>query len=276
MKNQEIWKPIKNYENFYEVSNFGRVRSVDRTIYFKNGKGSRKYKGQILKQKYHNGYAMVNLNKNKDLKVLYVHRLVAETFLDNPNEYKCVNHIDGIKANNASDNLEWCTSAYNNRHARENGLVKINIDGILECNKKNRIAIMCTKGDKIMHISDCSRSMARWLKNNIYPNINPKNSARVIRSASSRVSSYKGYGFERVPEKKFFTDIHSIEDKKLIIITKNKNIVAIFENDIDQCTKWLLSFTENVSFDTANRSIRKCLNKQKKKYHGFQFNILCN
>lgn len=81
----EYWVPIEGYEGWYEVSDQGRVRSVDRVVTFKNGKGSRFYKGQILKFRYHNGYAMVNLNKNKKMREHYVHRLVIENFTLHPN-----------------------------------------------------------------------------------------------------------------------------------------------------------------------------------------------
>lgn len=80
----EYWVPIEGYDGWYEVSDQGHVRSVDRVVTFKNGKGSRFYKGQILKFRYHNGYAMVNLHKNKKMKEYYVHRLVIENFTLHP------------------------------------------------------------------------------------------------------------------------------------------------------------------------------------------------
>lgn len=76
----EVWYPIEGYEGYYQVSSYGRVRSVDRTVQFRNGH-TRHYTGKVLMLRYHNGYTTVNLNKNGQLREHYVHRLVAENFL---------------------------------------------------------------------------------------------------------------------------------------------------------------------------------------------------
>lgn len=114
MKN-EIWKDIKNYEGLYKISNFGRIKS-------KNKKTN--YQWKIYNQKETKNYPQVGLMKNNKLKVIRIHRLVAETFIPNPNNYKEINHIDGNKNNNSVDNLEWCTHKYNIRHAIKNDLRK--------------------------------------------------------------------------------------------------------------------------------------------------------
>lgn len=106
---QEFWKPIKGYEGLYEVSNFGRVKSY----YSKPPK--------ILKSKDNgNGYLYVMLYKNKTRKEFYVHRLVAMEFVDNYNNYNCVNHLDFNVKNNKFNNLEWCTQKENVHHSKEN------------------------------------------------------------------------------------------------------------------------------------------------------------
>ena len=120
---QEIWKEIEGYEGLYEVSNLGRVRSLDREQFQIGNGGSyfkRIYKGRILKFKidYH-GYYRVHLSVNGERKHYLVHRLVAEAFIPNPNNLPCVNHKDEDKTNNSVDNLEWCDVAYNNAY---NGL----------------------------------------------------------------------------------------------------------------------------------------------------------
>ena len=97
MKN-EIWKDIAGYEGWYQVSNMGRVRSLDRIVYFKDGYRSRTYKGQILKLKYHHGYQMVNLLKNKHIDTVYIHRLVIETFVPRVEGKTWCNHKNGIKS----------------------------------------------------------------------------------------------------------------------------------------------------------------------------------
>lgn len=127
---QEEWKSIKGFENSYEVSNLGNVRSIDRYCIQKNNRSEKYnhiYKGKILKQfKNKAGYMQVQLSYRYKSYPKRVHRLVAETFIDNPNDYSCVNHIDGNKLNNNVDNLEWCSYSHNNRHARKTGLNKGN------------------------------------------------------------------------------------------------------------------------------------------------------
>ena len=101
---KEYWKPVVGYEGLYEVSNWGRVKSL------KFGKE------RILKQSIRHGYYIVCLSKNGIVKSYYVHRLVAEVFLPNPNNYKEVNHKDENKTNNVVTNLEWCDRLYNVRY----------------------------------------------------------------------------------------------------------------------------------------------------------------
>lgn len=113
----EIWKPIKDYEGYYEVSSFGRVRSVDRYVEY-NNREIHLHKGRILKQFADKGkeYLNVNLNKNGKNKRKRVNRLVAETFISNPENKTEVNHIDENKTNNHVDNLEWVTPKENSNH----------------------------------------------------------------------------------------------------------------------------------------------------------------
>ena len=114
---KEIWKNVKEFNGLYEVSSNGRMKSYKR---YKEGK--------ILKlSKYSNGYLFVklspmNTHRGEYKKAYSVHRLVAETFIPNPNNYPCVNHKDGNKQNNNVDNLEWCTYSYNTKHAYKNNL----------------------------------------------------------------------------------------------------------------------------------------------------------
>ena len=119
---KEIWKNVNNYEGCYQVSNLGNVRSLDRTIYKKDGriaklKGKSKtlYKGKV-------GYFVVTLLTNGEQTLNYVHRLVAEHFLDNVDGKNVINHKDGNKLNNNTNNLEWCTQSENNYHALNTGL----------------------------------------------------------------------------------------------------------------------------------------------------------
>lgn len=118
----EEWKPIEGYEGLYEISNFGRVKRIGRIEYVEGFNGYlRNKKEMILKPKVHNrGYLQISLYKNNKMKNAYIHRLVAQAFIPNPNNYSSVNHKDEEKTNNHVSNLEWCTIAYNDNYGTRN------------------------------------------------------------------------------------------------------------------------------------------------------------
>ena len=102
----EVWKDIKGYEGLYQVSNFGRVKSLPRIGTINNER--------ILKQSFHRkGYMEAHLCKDGFEKIVKTHRLVAEAFIPNPENKPQVNHKDENKQNNRADNLEWCDNQYN-------------------------------------------------------------------------------------------------------------------------------------------------------------------
>lgn len=106
----EKWKIIPEYEEYYLISNLGNVKSL--------------YTNKVLKPSFDKfGYARFSATKNKKQKTLRIHRLVAKLFIPNPNNLPQVNHIDGDKTNNSSDNLEWCTDSENKIHAYKKGLM---------------------------------------------------------------------------------------------------------------------------------------------------------
>lgn len=122
---EEIWKAIKEYNNYYEVSNFGNVRSLDRIAKTKAGV-IKPTKGKVLRLTLkNNGYKTVMLCVNDKRKRFHVHRLVAQAFIPNPENKSEVNHKDGNKANNNVANLEWNTKSENMQHAVLNNLCKI-------------------------------------------------------------------------------------------------------------------------------------------------------
>ena len=116
----EEWKPVKNYEQYYEVSSLGRIRSLDRKTIFKDGRVRQFYgKVLIINTVNNSGYLTVSLHDRGKSKTFLVHRIVAEAFVENPNQYTEVNHIDQNKKNNRVENLEWCTNKENVNHGNE-------------------------------------------------------------------------------------------------------------------------------------------------------------
>ena len=119
----EEWRDIVGYEDYYMVSNIGRVKSKDRIR--ENGKGAYLHKGRILKQtNTSTGYKSVKLCLDGKDKTFKVHRLVAIAFIPNTDNKPFINHIDGNPLNNTLDNLEWVTNRENIIHAIESGLRK--------------------------------------------------------------------------------------------------------------------------------------------------------
>jgi hypothetical protein len=122
---KEIWKDIPGYEGYYQVSNYGKIMGVNRTlVYKKRGKEhshfvKRKVLSQIIN---HKGYFRICLRKNGNSKQGNVSRLVAIAFVPNPENKPQVNHIDGNKLNDRVDNLEWVTARENIIHGYKNGL----------------------------------------------------------------------------------------------------------------------------------------------------------
>lgn len=120
----ETWKAIEGHAG-YSVSNYGRVRAEPRLVKRKTG-GFMRYKGCIRKPSVNRkGYYAINLsNSSKDgyKTSLLIHRLVAQTFIPNPDNKPQVNHKDGVKTNNHADNLEWCTNDENHEHKLSNKL----------------------------------------------------------------------------------------------------------------------------------------------------------
>lgn len=148
--NKEIWRDIPDYEKLYQVSNLGRVRSLNRlkkNYDINTGTFTEiMIKGIYLKQRMTPfGYKTVLLSKNAKRKWYFVHRLVAQAFINNPDNLPFVNHKDENKLNNNLDNLEWCTAKYNSNYGTRNKrLSKTKTN-----NTYNTKAVQCIETGKI-------------------------------------------------------------------------------------------------------------------------------
>lgn len=118
---KEIWIDIKGYENLYQISNYGNVKSLERTIK-RDNKGNLFVKEKILKPGISgDGYYCVTLSKNGKTKFYKIHRLMALNFFENNGDNLVINHIDGNRLNNKLSNLELCTQSHNIREAMKLG-----------------------------------------------------------------------------------------------------------------------------------------------------------
>ena len=156
MKINEIWKEIPGYEGYFEVSNLGNFRSKDRIIKYKQN-GTRLYPGKPLKvELMQDGYSRIVLMKEAIRKRYMCHRLVAETFIPNPNNLPYVNHKDGNRSNNYVDNLEWCTQSENEQHS-------VNILGKTMKGKTCPKKVLCIETNVLYNsMNEC----IKWLGNN--------------------------------------------------------------------------------------------------------------
>lgn len=113
----EIWEDVLGYEGLYQVSNMGRVKRLDTTVYYKDGRVFH-YKEAILKLRTtKDGYKMTSLSKNSLPKTNLIHRLVASHFVPNPFNKPVTNHLNGIRDDNRACNLQWATQSENLRHS---------------------------------------------------------------------------------------------------------------------------------------------------------------
>lgn len=145
----EIWKDIPGYEGLYEASTKGRVRTKEGKTTFTERHGKRKWKSRILKNRNPKGRDYrVSLWKNGKQKDWLAHRLVAKTFIPNPNKYKIINHIDGNPKNNKIENLEWCDYKINSNHAFDNDLMTTN----------KRIVLMNLKNNELLDFRSQSKA----------------------------------------------------------------------------------------------------------------------
>lgn len=123
---EEVWKDISGYEGYYQVSNLGRIKSLERFCINapNNVSGFIKNEKVLVLNPRNDGYPATTFKSSGKFKTFRVHRLVASAFIPNPHGKKNVNHINGIKTDNRVENLEWATHSENNKHAYRTGLAK--------------------------------------------------------------------------------------------------------------------------------------------------------
>ena len=163
----EIWKDVVGYEGIYEVSNLGKVKSVERDIKIHiNGKlVIHHQKEVIMNQVNANGYFHTNLRDGKTRRMKLIHRLVAEAFIPNPENKETINHINGIKTDNRVENLEWATRSENTLHAIRTGLISVNSlkERAYKGRIKRRRTILVYKDDNFIGEYSCIKETAQAL-----------------------------------------------------------------------------------------------------------------
>ena len=153
---KDNWVDIKGYEGLYKVSNKGLVFSLARKVCSGRSYGVRGIGGTLLNQRVDkDGYLCVSLCKNGKKRTHRVHRLVATAFLNNPQNYNIVNHLDECKANNYVGNLEWCTVDYNNHYGKG-----------YKRNYKRKVVAMLSTDMKIIGTFDSISKAASFVKGN--------------------------------------------------------------------------------------------------------------
>lgn len=183
-----IWKDIAGYENYYQVSNQGSIRSVLRET--KTGLLHNEIvnkKGKVLIPHIARGYLCVSLSKNNKRITARIHRIVAETFIPNPENKKQVNHKNGIKTDNRVENLEWCSCQENVRHAWDNGLIDKEkaLERVIAMNLSREIKIAQVEKGQVIKTFD---SLTKAEKDT---GVKAKNISSVLHNRSKTAGGYE-------------------------------------------------------------------------------------
>ena len=177
---KEEWREIKGFEGYYEVSNIGRVRSLTNI----SEHGYKKVIRPSMNRK-ENGYKIIHLSKQNKKYTRYVHRVVAEAFVPNPNNYPCVNHKDEVRTNNCFNNLEWCTHKYNNNYGHAIKKRKEKIDYTFK-----RKGVKQLKNGKVINIFPSIAAAYKYL--------NKKSGGGISSCCNNKTPFVYGYKWEYV------------------------------------------------------------------------------
>ena len=200
MTESEIWKDVVGYEGFYKVSNKGNVYSVER----KNPAGIR-CGGLILRLTQHKrGYIQVSLRRDGVMKTKKVHRLVAEAFIPNPNNYSEVNRRDEDKSNNVVENLEWCSRKYNMNYGTAT----------------KRTADKNNKPVKGTHKETGEQIYLKSMVEGALYGFDPK---RISDVCLGKRQTHRGYSFEKIEEGEVVTFTSTTEDRNKIYADPKKS-----------------------------------------------------
>ena len=169
MEDKEIWKPIKGYDIEYLISNYGNIISPEHKIIDKRGI-EQKFKKRIIKPVLHStGYYVVTFRKQGKKITIRIHRLVAELFVENPNNYNIVDHIDGNKTNNKATNLRWVTNSenirnentYNNFKEKVTQVRKSEIKPVYQLDNNYNVIHKFNSTDEAANSVGCTASLIR-------------------------------------------------------------------------------------------------------------------
>lgn len=235
MKQEEIWKDVPGYEGLYEVSNYGRVKALPR---FKRGKGDSicYTKEHILRPlKLVHGYVGAALydNNGKD-KRISIHRLVATTFIPNPNNFSQVNHLNEIKDDNRVENLEWSTASHNINWGTRN-------DRVAEKMERPIVAIRLSDGKTFYF-----KSIAEAKRQGHTPN-----------RISKKIHRYQGVCINEEYVWKYADDMEFVMPE---IIDKRKKLIAISVVDGSEITFCSIRDAERNGF--SRNSIKRAANSK--------------
>ena len=261
MGKKELWKPVVGYEGLYEVSNYGNIRSLDRIVVYSDGR-THKYNSCIIKQTENKGYLYVGLNKNNKKSSEKVHRLVAKSFIDNPGNKPCIDHINGNKADNKVTNLRWVTYKENMR----NPLTKEKMSNIRSNGLSDKI--IQSKKDKGIIKKVYQFSLDGKLLNT-YESISDANRATNILASSiceccqgkSGYSHAGGFIWSYTPQTNPYVNPNLKRYRKIDMYDNNYHYIKTFANIIDASKE----------LGIRKKGITKCCSKKSKTYKGHIF-----